>query len=424
MIAALAIALTLAALSPQATAARPPSPEAPADKRIISDVRVHGNHSTPDAVVLELAGVKPGDVATEATPKEIQTRLEKSGRFDRVKVLARSRSLDGSDLSLVILIEEPVVVPIDMPGGAVVNTVRRVANRPMFLPILDFSDYGFSYGARASLVNITGRGSRFSVPFTWGAQKRAAAEYEHRFGPDRRMRIDGAASWMRRENPFYDIDDTRRDAAAGLSYQIARPLRAGVRGGVTDVTFGDLGDRFPWFSAEAIVDTRIDPELPREAVYGSVCWEHLAFDRYEPANRLRSDVRGYLGLIGQSVLAVRALHIMSDTTLPPFERALIGGASTLRGSEFGFATGDNLAAGSVELRVPVSSPLSMGRLGVNVFADVGAAYDRGIRLRDAEYQWGYGAGLFFSATVFKLNLDVATDGKGHTRAHLASGFRF
>jgi hypothetical protein len=61
---------------------------------------------------------------------------------------------------------------------------------------------------------------------------------------------------------------------------------------------------------------------------------------------------------------------------------------------------------------------------VNVFADVGAAYDRGITLRDADYQWGYGAGVFFSATVFKLNLDVATDGKGHTRAHLASGFRF
>jgi hypothetical protein len=83
-----------------------------------------------------------------------------------------------------------------------------------------------------------------------------------------------------------------------------------------------------------------------------------------------------------------------------------------------------MAVGSIELRVPFSSPLSIGRVGFNVFTDVGAAYDRGVTLRDAEYQWGYGAGLFFSATVFKLNLDVATDGKGHTRAHLASGFRF
>jgi outer membrane protein assembly factor BamA len=422
VIAALAIALALCAQGEPAAIQNsvPPSQAG----RVISGIRVHGNHSTPDAVILELAGIKAGDAATDTTVKDIESRLRKSRRFDRVEVLARSRSLDGSDLSLVILVEEPFVVPLQMPGGAVVNTVRRIANRPLFLPILDFSDYGFSYGARASFVNITGRGSRFSFPFTWGAQKRAAAEYEHRFGPDRRVRVDGAASWLRRENPFYDINDTRREAAAGISYEIVRPLRAGVRGGLTDVTFADQGDRFPWVSAELTLDTRIDPELPREAVYGSVRWEHLAFDRYEAANRLRTDVRGYLGLIGQSVLAVRGLHVMSNTSLPPFERALIGGASTLRGSEFGFASGDNLAVGSIELRVPISSPLSMGRLGVNVFTDVGAAYDRGTRLRDAAYQWGYGAGVFFSATIFKLNLDVATDGKGHTRAHLASGFRF
>jgi outer membrane protein assembly factor BamA len=166
------------------------------------------------------------------------------------------------------------------------------------------------------------------------------------------------------------------------------------------------------------------PELPREAIYASVRLERLAFERYEPANRVRTDLRGYLGLIGQSVLAVRGLHVMSDTSMPLFERTLIGGASTLRGSEFGFATGDNMAAGSIELRVPISSPMSFARVGVNVFTDVGAAYDRGTSLQDADYQWGYGAGVFFSAAVFKLNMDLATDGHGHTRFHIASGFRF
>ena len=413
MIAALALA---AALALQAGGVQAP--------RTIHDIRVHGNHSTPDAIVLELAGVKAGDPLGDNTAKEIHTRLRKSGRFDRVEVMARSRSLDGSDLSIVILIEEPAIVPREMPGGAVVNTVRRIGAKPMFLPILDFSDYGFSYGARASFVDIAGKGSRFSFPFTWGANKRAAAEYEHRFGPDRRVRIEGAASWLRRENPFYAIEETRRDASAGLSYEIARPLRATARGGITDVSFGADGDRFPWVAGELTLDTRIDPNLPRQAVYASVRAEHLAFDRYEPANRLRTDLRGYLGLVGQSVLAVRGLHVMSDTPQPPFERALIGGASTVRGSDFGYGTGDNLAVGSVEVRVPLSSPLSIGRLGVSVFADVGAAYDRGVALGDAHYRWGYGAGAFFSATVFRFNLDVATDGRGGARVHAASGFRF
>lgn len=421
MIAALALS---AALVGQAGGPPPAAPQAPAETRVITDVRVHGNHSTPDARVFELAGVKPGDPFSDATLKEVETRLRRSGQFDRVEVVTRSRSLDGSGLSLIILVEEKFIVSIDTPGAGNVNPVRRIVNRPLFLPILDFSDYGFSYGARASMVNAVGRGSRLSLPFTWGAQKRAAAEFEYRFGRDRRARVDAAASWLRRENPFYGVDDTRREASAGASYQIARPFRAGVRGGVTSVDFGDLADRYPWVAADATLDTRIDPELPREAVYASLRWEHLAFDRAEPANRLRTDLRGYLGLIGQSILAVRALHVMSDVPLPLFERALMGGASTVRGSAFGFATGDNLAVGSIELRLPISSPMSPGRVGANVFADVGAAYDRGTALRDARYRWGYGAGLFLSATVFKLNLDVATDGRGHTRAHVSSGFRF
>ena len=116
---------------------------------------------------------------------------------------------------------------------------------------------------------------------------------------------------------------------------------------------------------------------------------------------------------------------MSSTAVPPFERALLGGASTLRGSEFGFAAGDNMAAGSIELRLPMTSPLSsFARVGFNVFADVGAAYDRGTKLRDAEYRWGYGAGAWLSATVFKLKLDIATNKDGDVKFHVASGFRF
>ena len=418
MIAALAI---VAALGLQAQAA----PPAMAEGRRISDVRVHGNHTTPDAVVIELAGVKTGDPAPPDTPKQVEARLRASGRFNDVEVLARSRTLDGSDMALVILVREDYVVPIDTPGNAVTGVVRKIGNKPMFLPILDFSDYGFSYGARASFVDVAGGGSRISIPVTWGAEKRVAAEYEHRFGGvDRPFRADASASWRRRENPFYELDDTRREASAGLAYQLARPLRASARAGITDVSFDDADAQFPWGSVELTLDTRIDPNLPRQAVYASVRLEHLAFDHQPAANRVRTDLRGYLGLFGQSILAARAVHVMSDTALPAFERALVGGASTVRGSRFGYASGDNLAAGSIEVRVPISSPLNVGRLGLSVFADVGAAYDRGTALGDADYRWGYGGGAFFSATIVRFNLDVATDGRGGVRVHAASGFRF
>lgn len=393
--------------------------------RTIDEVRIHGNHATPDARVLELAAVKPGDPFSGATATMIERRLRASGRFTNVEVLARSRTLDGSDMALVILVREDYVVPIDTPGDAVPGVVRKIGNTPMFLPVLDFSDYGFSYGARVSFVDVAGRGSRISVPATWGADKRVAAEYEHLFGgAGRPFRADATASWRRRENPFDGIDDTRREASAGLGYQMARPLRAAARAGVTAVSFDDADARFPWGSMELTLDTRLDPNLPRQAVYASVRLEHLAFDHQPAATRVRTDLRGYLGLFGQSILAARALHVMSDTALPAFERTLVGGASTVRGSRFGYESGDNLAVASIEVRMPIGSPLNVGRVGLSVFADVGAAYDRGTALGDADYRWGYGGGAFFSATIVRFNLDVAIDGRGGARVHAASGFRF
>src|SRR5690606_6054153 len=142
--------------------------------RVISDVRVHGNRSTPDAVVLEIAGINVGDTATPETPGLVETRLRRSGRFNDVEVLARSRTLDGSDMALGIIVREEYVLPIDAPGGGVARVARKIGNTPLFLPILDFGDYGFSYGLRASFVDVTGQGSRVSVPFTWGGEKRAA----------------------------------------------------------------------------------------------------------------------------------------------------------------------------------------------------------------------------------------------------------
>ncbi|HEX6322090.1 MAG TPA: POTRA domain-containing protein, partial [Vicinamibacterales bacterium] len=63
MIGALVLAAAVALQAP----APPPSHQAPADTRTINEIRVHGNHSTPDARVLELAAVKPGDPFTEGT---------------------------------------------------------------------------------------------------------------------------------------------------------------------------------------------------------------------------------------------------------------------------------------------------------------------------------------------------------------------
>jgi hypothetical protein len=75
--------------------------------------------------------------------------------------------------------------------------------------------------------------------------------------------------------------------------------------------------------------------------------------------------------------------------------------------------------------MPITTVTSAGKLGLTVFADAAKTTDYGLKLGDAKWQRGAGAGAFFIASVVRLNLDIAhsLDGGG-TRVHLSSGFAF
>ena len=84
----LASSLLLATL----TAAQPPTPS-----ELITELRVHGNYSVPDADVLGLAGVALGDRIDLDGLDAIAERIRASGRFDAVEVRKRYTSLTRTD---------------------------------------------------------------------------------------------------------------------------------------------------------------------------------------------------------------------------------------------------------------------------------------------------------------------------------------
>jgi hemolysin activation/secretion protein len=96
----------------------------------------------------------------------------------------------------------------------------------------------------------------------------------------------------------------------------------------------------------------------------------------------------------------------------------------LRGFEAGTAAGDTLVAGSVEVRVPLTSPLSVGKFGVNAFVDAGAVYDSGQGLADQTLRRGIGGGVWFSAAFVRLNLAVAHGIGAATHVHFGAGVSF
>jgi outer membrane protein assembly factor BamA len=402
----------------------PPAPLAPAAREVIAEIRVHGNHTTPDAQVTTLAGVSPGQALEPGTLAAIERRLRASGRFDTVEVRKRYRSLDdATEVALVILVQEraaAVAGDLPLPGP-----LQRARRSMMFLPILDYADgYGFTYGARTTFVGALGRDGRLSVPLTWGGTKRAALEAERGFlrGPVHQLR--GGVGISRRENPHYDIDDDRREVWLGATREIVRRLRGGVTTGVSDVTFGTLEDRFTTVGGDLTLDTRADPIFPRNAVLARAGWDAMALRGGPTVHRASAETRGYVALVGQSVLSARVRYDGADRPLPPYARLLLGGADTLRGHRAGAASGDRRLVSSLEVRVPLSSPLSVGRLGVSAFGDAGTVREHGERLLDGRFRAGIGAGVFLLSPFLQLSVDVAHGIDSGTRVHFSSGITF
>jgi len=400
---------------------------------VAREIRVHGNVAIPDDEVLRIAGVEIGMSLGSGPVQAIAQRLRDSGRFESVDVRVRLRSLtDPADAALLLVVHEKPGVIVTGSGDIERPIANRIFSRVMFLPILSYADgYGFTYGARFSTVDLLGAGERLSVPLTWGGTRRAALELERTFNRGPFTRILGSTAIAQRENPRHDVDDRRVELTGRIERTFAQTVYTGVEATRASVDFGALDDRLWTVGADAALDTRSNPTFPANAVYLGAAWTAL---NVRPAgsggssdriNRYTLDGRGYLRLYRQAVVAARARYATADAPLPIYERWLVGGSETLRGFRAGSFEGDKALVTSAELRVPITSVTSGGKLGLTVFMDAARTAHHGSKLSDAEWERGAGAGIFLIASVFTLNLDVARGlDHGSTRLHLSTGFAF
>jgi outer membrane protein assembly factor BamA len=422
MVTALLVCLLVSSLE-QAPAAQPTD-------EFVADVRVHGNHTTPDADILALAGLATGERLGAGRLEAVENQLRASGRFTEVEVRKRYASItDPTAILIVILVNE---LPSTSADDPIPGPMRRITGAGMWLPVLKYEDgYGFTYGAQVSFIDPLGASSRVSIPLTWGGERQAALNLERTFTRGPITRITGGGGIHRRENPFYEIGDTRRGGNVRAERAFTTWLRAGGDARIEQVSFGEPDPSSAWGSDErqwtggvdVTVDTRIDPAFPRNAVYFTGGWQHLGFED-RSAGRWSSTAAGYVGLPAGTVLALRAQTSQADRALPPWEQALLGGGSTLRGYRAGWRAGDNFAAASGELRIPLTSPLNVGRFGVRAFVDTGTTWMTGETLRRSRWDRGIGGGVFLGATIFNASLDVAWPESGGPRWHVGLGVTF
>jgi outer membrane protein assembly factor BamA len=405
-----------------------PAPAPARGSEVITAIRVHGNTATPDANIVEMSGLVAGAPFADAMLAGARRRLEATHRFEHVDVAKRYASITDPSQLIVLIVVDEGAVSVDWSGTheAAATVVRRrgFGRQLMFLPIVDAEDgYGLTYGVRAAYVSRGASLGRISLPLTWGGTKQAGVEFDRPLASGPLTRVQAGADVQRRRNPAFDEDDTRRRVWARAERRFG-PLRGGVTADRQHVSFADRQDHVTSYGADVTYDTRVDPLFPRNAVDLSAAWIARRIRPGGVVHQTTLDGQGYLGLIGQSVLALRATREAADAPLPPYFKSLVGGWSNLRGFTAGAFTGDTAVTGSLELRVPLSSPLHVARFGVSAFVDAGTAYDDGARLADQPLHVGIGGGVWWSAAVFHLGVSAAHGRGASTRVNFGGGLEF
>jgi len=420
----------------QIAAAQPPE--------TVAAIQIQGNTATPDDEVRRLADVRVGMPFDATTADAVATRLRAAKRFESVEVRKRFASIaDPSQITLVIIVDEgPVKIVMTGDPDSPTRVERKRLPNILVLPILRYEDgYGFTYGARLTLPDPhwMGKRSRITFPLSWGGTKQAGVDLEKRFDSGVIDRVTTGGSISQRDNLAYDQDDDRARVYVRAEHEFSRVLRLGAYTGWQRSSFDGVADQFGQVEGDVVFDTRTDPILARNAVYGRASWEHLNFGNGSPvtpsqpggytgyqgsAIRTTLEGRGYLGIIGQAVLEGRVLREDSDRPLPPYLQPELGGLTTLRGFRAGSFVGDTLVAMSAEIVVPLTSPIKIGKLGVSAFIDRGTVYSKAERFSDQTLEQGIGGSVWFAAAFLRLNIAVAHGRGASTRVHVGGNVTF
>ena len=419
----------LALLAP-AIAAQP-APSA-VEGEVIAAIQVHGNTITPSDDLIKASGLAVGNSVTEKSLSEAETRVRSAFKLESADVLKRFASIsDPTQILVLIQVDEgPVQIDVpDDPGVPGTPSVRRVVRRSrfnmMFLPVLDAEDgYGFTYGAQFAFAGHRTARRRVVVPASWGGDKRVAAEFQQEFSRRFAPRLRAGALLQRRTHPFFDENADRKRVWGRTEWRIHRDVRAGTEvAWQTSSLAGEKADARS-VGGNVIIDTRVDPLMPHNAIFVRSAIERLQFSSTHTAVRSEIDANGYVGIYRGTILALRVQREDFSRPAPAFYKLMLGGSRNLRGFRAGHAIGDTVVAGSAELRIPTTSPLRMARFGISVFMDAGTAYNKGQRFDDQKLERGIGAGVWATAPLFRVSLAVARGIGSGMRAHIGAGLTF
>jgi outer membrane protein assembly factor BamA len=369
-------------------------------------ITVEGNSVTASSLILHELPFAEGDAFSFELLDKAWEHLEDLGWFAYVDL--EYDDLGGDVVPVHVVVEED-------------RTTR-------WYPIIDYDPrWDLLLGLRVYDINFRGRGEKLSTSATWYKRHGYELGWSHPwlFGV-RGLSWGVDAVWEDADFEYLDFDFRRLEGGGRLRWDFRSPFfvetglsaRAFEQKSPTSLLPAAVGagkrNSLIWRGTVGM-DTRDILWYPTRGVFNRLQVEIV--DRpafYDSNTLLTADLRAFVPLPWEHILALRAWGRRVDGPLWPEDLLFWGGAETIRGYQYGSLAGEEGFLLTAEYRLPlflmtISGDGRVVGLGLHAFADAGSNWWED-ETRDTLFSWGGGAHINVSDHQFRFEIAVTEDG--------------
>ncbi len=384
--------------------------------QVIGPITIEGNSSTATSLILLEMFFHEGDPLDFDQVDATWEHLEDLGWFAFVDI-----SMDDS-LDVV-----PVTLTVEED-----STTRGY-------PIIDYDRrYDILLGLRAYDINLGGRGEKVSFSGIWHRSHRYEFSWVHPWlFTVKGLSLGVDARW---ENaPFVYRDFDHRNWNTGLRLRWAPRGAAFVEVGVARGSFEQkglfdgapitwaAGTRNRWSTSGTLgLDTRDISWYPTAGGYHRLTATRHESDDFPSFTELVADLRQFISLPWEHVIAVHAWGREVNGHVPPEDMLFWGGPENLRGYRYAQLEAEEGWLLSAEYRwplflMPISADGKVVAIGLHIFGDMGAAdFDEitGVTRHD------FGAGIHLGISDHVFRFEAARTDEDRTAFVFMDSFNF
>lgn len=407
----------------------------------IDSIKITGNNSTKDFVILRELNFSRGDYVTQNQLEFNKERIFSLGLFNQVSLSINSHQ---SFNELEILVKESwYIYPIP------------------FLNIKDDRIAHSSYGIILLYKNFRGRNETITGVASFGYDPSFYITYFNpvliegdnftfgsKFGYINVQNRNVISRLLNGKN--FDYDKYFGSLSLGYRFNIFNTLVQSINYEYTKVPFS--------VSSLTATKTRIDPTLSTSLIYefdnrdlkqystngilGTLSFTHKGFGlKNINYNVIKIDFREYRKIISDLTAKWRGFYRHTfGSTIPFYELSLLGDTEYVRGHRFSKREGNNYLISSLEFNYPIfkewnlsldvpylPNRLTSARIGLymNLFFDTGTTYNNreSLKLKTFDSGWGFGLTLLIlphNAIRFEYGFNELLKGE----LIIESGFSF